>query len=152
MRGKRPAAGCGWCREGLIPTYAGKTAVWRRRTGGTGAHPHVCGENSSSSEVRGGMTGSSPRMRGKRNGFPASAPWWGLIPTYAGKTDTPKWIRSGSWAHPHVCGENSPMMRICISGSGSSPRMRGKPISIVTAIAPVGLIPTYAGKTKSLAI
>ena len=92
--------------SGLIPTYAGNTAVARHLTPLAGAHPHVCGEHDSSPSRRVSFQGSSPRMRGTRRlGFRC----WrcrGLIPTYAGNTRAGARKHGFSGAHPHVCGEH----------------------------------------------
>ena len=70
MRGKLLDQLVGPERKGNIPAYAGKTppsgtgrSKWRE-------HPRVCGENSLLCELRAGLAGTSPRMRGKLWG------WW----------------------------------------------------------------------------
>ena len=51
---------------GLIPACAGKTGNDFSRAGNNAAHPRVCGENHVLSASNAGMSGSSPRVRGKR--------------------------------------------------------------------------------------
>ena len=72
------------CR--LIPACAGKTASKNRLYAATGAHPRVCGENLGRAALTKGLTGSSPRVRGKlpqrRETFSPAR----LIPACAGKT------------------------------------------------------------------
>ena len=53
---------------GLIPARAGKTAGSWSGCGSGGAHPRACGENSSAIVIPLPVTGSSPRVRGKRTG------------------------------------------------------------------------------------
>ena len=53
-------------------------------------------------------------------------------------------------AHPRVCGENSEQSAIMIRSRGSSPRVRGKLSPAIRDLAPVGLIPACAGKTRRL--
>ena len=72
--------------KGLIPTYAGNTAVPVLIQNNTGAHPHVCGEHATIEIWTAITQGSSPRMRGTHWVAFALAPAPGLIPTYAGNT------------------------------------------------------------------
>ena len=72
--------------RGLIPTYAGNTAVPVLIQNNTGAHPHVCGEHATIEIWTAITQGSSPRMRGTHWVAFALAPAPGLIPTYAGNT------------------------------------------------------------------
>ena len=72
--------------SGLIPTYAGNTAVPVLIQNNTGAHPHVCGEHATIEIWTAITQGSSPRMRGTHWVAFALAPAPGLIPTYAGNT------------------------------------------------------------------
>ena len=52
----------------------------------SGAHPRVCGENGLGCAVKGGESGSSPRVRGKLSPSRRVASSSGLIPACAGKT------------------------------------------------------------------
>ena len=70
-----------------------------------------------------------------------------LIPAYAGKTIRSERQREMLKAHPRVCGENCAGSDSRSAGSGSSPRMRGKPSHPVNAPFASRLIPAYAGKT-----
>ena len=72
--------------RGLIPACAGKTRSRLAWSGGWRAHPRVCGENFVQSSHQRPLSGSSPRVRGKR-GNPATTLVTGrLIPACAGKT------------------------------------------------------------------
>ena len=147
MRGKLQIQSLTAPSSGLIPACAGKT--WTTKTPRTGgrAHPRVCGENVTAALNSSRVLGSSPRVRGK--------PWEeiltvleaGLIPACAGKTFPGQIVNSHAWAHPRVCGENSPVSPQTTQGPGSSPRVRGKPEWRGETAAPVGLIPACAGKT-----
>ena len=69
------------------------------------------------------------------------------IPAYAGKTrpkvnDCPLWEE-----HPRVCGENRNQFRGAIGPVGTSPRMRGKRIDLLSRGVEQRNIPAYAGKT-----
>ena len=52
------------------------------------------------------------------------------------------------WAHPRSRGENICTPALRISGRGSSPLTRGKPVGPDCAGAAAGLIPAHAGKTR----
>ena len=69
------------------------------------------------------------------------------IPAYAGKTQkpcSPPWCAS---EHPRVCGENKSLCADCPMLHGTSPRMRGKPYTVVDYCYSGRNIPAYAGKT-----
>ena len=135
------------------------------------AHPHVCGEHFNAPALITWHLGSSPRMRGTHYIARRRIFWEGLIPTYAGNTSSKFFCTSASWAHPHVCGEHTPLSvlpcwpdrahpHVCgehvplpsnlFYGAGSSPRMRGTQQEIATEWGGVRLIPTYAGNTSLL--
>ena len=92
--------------------------------------------------------GSSPRGRGKLTRDDDSAVIVGLIPAWAGKTETAPLRAIRCTAHPRVGGEN-----VFASGSaknvpGSSPRGRGKREPGEAMAGGEGLIPAWAGKTS----
>ena len=92
-------------------------------------------------------SGSSPRGRGKRERDPARRRAMGLIPAWAGKTKGGTTLHQGSWAHPRVGGENSPVVVSDTTHTGSSPRGRGKLLLNRLSVKLSGLIPAWAGKT-----
>ena len=86
VRGKRVGGPYNFFVWGLIPACAGKTHGNGRGSGGSAAHPRVCGENAVSRGLCHIWVGSSPRVRGKprrRRVLYANAR---LIPACAGKT------------------------------------------------------------------
>jgi len=127
MRGTQQPCHTRPVRTGLIPTYAGNTCPTLEPPGCLRAHPHVCGEHTTLMEVSRAPKGSSPRMRGTRRMFHVPYEEAGLIPTYAGNTDSGISTRPRSGAHPHVCGEHHGHNRNLEKLEGSSPRMRGTP-------------------------
>ena len=132
---------------GLIPAWAGKTSSRPATTTGTWAHPRVGGENRAFDVLAVGRMGSSPRGRGKQLRRPAQVVHIGLIPAWAGKTQTYPNCRFHLWAHPRVGGENYYPTGNSLIREGSSPRGRGKR-SARGGVAPLrGLIPAWAGKT-----
>ena len=113
----------------------------------TGAHPRACGENGLIRSPHRQQMGSSPRVRGKPAGTAMLRWLCGLIPACAGKTTMAILSRATSWAHPRVCGENTPLMLNPAEIQGSSPRVRGKPLELKRRGVLLRLIPACAGKT-----
>ena len=72
----------------------------------------------------------------------------GLIPARAGKTTTRRRRSRGRTAHPRACGENIASALKNVPATGSSPRVRGKPVSRRSMTWERGLIPARAGKTS----
>ena len=147
VRGKHARHCDRWGRVRLIPARAGKTcsdSTWSRLPG---AHPRACGENCAPADTRSAGQGSSPRVRGKRvrRRRPWSAPR--LIPARAGKTARRSQQMSRRGAHPRACGENKHKFTRGISGSGSSPRVRGEHPRSRRYNGRPRLIPARAGKT-----
>ena len=147
VRGKPTCRGCPGRPPRLIPARAGKTAGFLLRPLLLRAHPRACGENPA--RCRGGSRteGSSPRVRGKRPGWPSQPGHFRLIPARAGKTWVTAWPTPSPRAHPRVCGENDARRSAFDSARGSSPRVRGKLAEHVEGGLLDGLIPACAGKT-----
>ena len=146
-RGKqgRPSGGQG--DGGLIPAWAGKTRTHRLTHSRLTAHPRVGGENGQQSSDEGAPSGSSPRRRGKRI-LPADVHLiGGLIPAWAGKTNTRLEPNRRSQAHPRVGGENRKSSERRPNRWGSSPRGRGKLAGVGLDSLDERLIPAWAGKT-----
>ena len=73
----------------------------------------------------------------------------GIIPAYAGSTwHVGRW-RTRKEDHPRVCGEHPRPVPVVIVVRGSSPRMRGAPSSQAPNSSIKGIIPAYAGSTRS---
>ena len=88
VRGKRDARRPDGRAAGLIPARAGKTTRCQRRARTGWAHPRACGENIDCAYYPHGETGSSPRVRGKRDEVTEVPGVPGLIPARAGKTNS----------------------------------------------------------------
>ena len=148
-RGKRDGDARPWRAVRLIPAWAGKTAWSVPSSLCLWAHPRVGGENADSMAELLGLSGSSPRGRGKRRGGHQRFRSCRLIPAWAGKTSTPAVLRPAASAHPRVGGENQGDRIFDQSDNGSSPRGRGKHFD-GDGRHPVGrLIPAWAGKTPT---
>ena len=87
-------------------------------------------------------------MRGKHYRVRARASRRGLIPAHAGKTFRALPGQLEGRAHPRACGENAPSQKRYPAGAGSSPRMRGKLITLLLPCRRGRLIPAHAGKTS----
>ena len=111
------------------------------------AHPRVCGENALDQEPALITLGSSPRVRGKLSGRLGGAGFRRLIPACAGKTTIVQPRLGSIRAHPRVCGENLIGVERELTESGSSPRVRGKPLHMDNGDKELRLIPACAGKT-----
>ena len=149
VRGKLAAAWVAPARTGLIPARAGKTVRVGSTSTTSGAHPRACGENPRSRADVEQVTGSSPRVRGKRRRTRWGVCGRGLIPARAGKTPGQgNWLVHGR-AHPRACGENNPGAATTPPLPGSSPRVRGKRIAEWVEQKLSRLIPARAGKTPS---
>ena len=133
---------------GIIPACAGNTMKSIFSVGNRRDHPRVCGEHFKHYRVPWEPEGSSPRVRGTRDGGRHDGACPGIIPACAGNTaatavdDDPGWGSSprvrgtpivGSVAvvtavdHPRVCGEHDTPGARGRARTGSSPRVRGTP-------------------------
>ena len=91
-------------------------------------------------------------MRGKPPVAQSLGPGTRLIPAHAGKTQPHPTASRPCAAHPRACGENRCERRSNRVPCGSSPRMRGKPISLFGIPTAIRLIPAHAGKTRVRAL
>ena len=135
-------------QAGIIPAYAGNTTAPNVPISFARDHPRVCGEHLSATKGWGVRGGSSPRMRGtplltEIDFFPQ-----GIIPAYAGNTFSQffQWFPHGD--HPRVCGEHPGDGRLVVAHTGSSPRMRGTRLALLSDPMRIGIIPAYAGNTN----
>ena len=133
----------------IIPAYAGNTTKPPQYNLYCWDHPRVCGEHMTGSGVCVPSRGSSPRMRGTRADAALGVNQLGIIPAYAGNTDTIGLTPQGLRDHPRVCGEHPRLEPSLSAAEGSSPRMRGTPRSRSMARRRSGIIPAYAGNTCS---
>ena len=130
MRGTHDSCSVMSVLLGIIPAYAGNTKYGAHFTTGHG--------------------GSSPRMRGTHCASETTIPTHGIIPAYAGNTGI-EWNDTTSGGdHPRVCGEHSQFTRPIPYELGSSPRMRGTPCDCGDALMLPGIIPAYAGNTRTV--
>ena len=132
---------------GIIPAYAGNTALRFAVPSLFWDHPRVCGEHLIRNDCRISGRGSSPRMRGTRWVNGRSSAVAGIIPAYAGNTTAGMDTCLGYWDHPRVCGEHMLGFHKIAVHQGSSPRMRGTLPRSAHGQISKGIIPAYAGNT-----
>ena len=109
----------------IIPAYAGNTRFAQQICCVYRDHPRVCGEHIAFVPAITVVVGSSPRMRGTPRRMGRAIRPEGIIPAYAGNTQSETTSRWRSRDHPRVCGEHDPPVNGSDSFVGSSPRMRG---------------------------
>ena len=106
MRGTPLAIVATPVRRGIIPAYAGNTSSIVAVVGSVGDHPRVCGEHDRIVGIIAVILGSSPRMRGTLYAHDRPDPHAGIIPAYAGNTESVWLALVANWDHPRVCGEH----------------------------------------------
>ena len=147
MRGTRQPVASTAQQTGIIPAYAGNTAIDKAAADFWRDHPRVCGEHIIRDAQFVLFPGSSPRMRGTQ--FAAFEPLAdeGIIPAYAGNTCIRLSASNSRQDHPRVCGEHATCAPADVVRSGSSPRMRGTRAVRLSCCSCDGIIPAYAGNT-----
>ena len=126
MRGKRTGCSVASWPVRIIPAHAGQTCTPRTSCDFPQDHPRACGANACMTGVIDNVDGSSPRMRGKREGRQPGELHERIIPAHAGQTCSYGRANSRPTDHPRACGANRKHRIEIITRYGSSPRMRGK--------------------------
>ena len=147
MRGKRRRGASGGEHDRIIPAHAGQTTVTLRVIMRPPDHPRACGANSGLNTSSTVITGSSPRMRGKRFGCSCLTVWRRIIPAHAGQTKIVLLNFINRADHPRACGANAHKGIKLTGGNGSSPRMRGKRGHCTCRARGRRIIPAHAGQT-----
>ena len=147
MRGARSTATRSSCPTGIIPADAGSTHMLPMVRHSRQDHPRRCGEHSMVSVTPGWVSGSSPQMRGARDGNGNRSASWRIIPADAGSTRS-RCIRTACVPdHPRRCGEHSRSNCAMTANMGSSPQMRGARGIDVAGPLRDRIIPADAGST-----
>ena len=147
MRGK-PASGPQAASSGrIIPAHAGQTSPAASASGALTDHPRACGANCLHAVVADIPAGSSPRMRGKRDGVIALTASYRIIPAHAGQTRQNTAKCTARADHPRACGANGRLGYKVTRITGSSPRMRGKQHHRHLEGSRDRIIPAHAGQT-----
>ena len=150
MRGKRHSGWAYHCARRIIPAHAGQTLRRHPPRRLTPDHPRACGANAGTCFTSCASVGSSPRMRGKRcDPSPRRRPRR-IIPAHAGQTSQLEHSVYSPADHPRACGANVSSDGMLSRCTGSSPRMRGKPIISRVDGRSRRIIPAHAGQTWQL--
>ena len=147
MRGTHDVIAFHALRPGIIPAYARNTCRNDTRGCCTWDHPRVCGEHVVVELVPCVSLGSSPRMWGTHHTRPVRGRGTGIIPAYAGNTESSPRRQCPTRDHPRVCGEHHTCTFTGRLGAEPSPRMRGTPNVRLVGRLGLGIIPAYAGNT-----
>ena len=91
-------------------------------------------------------------MRGALPHTARAYPRIGIIPADAGSTRSSRCAGSRRGDHPRGCGEHPEITVPFSSSTGSSPRMRGAPVSNPDRLMTTRIIPADAGSTRCLSI
>ena len=129
MRGKQQFGIRGAQAIRIIPAHAGQTPSAQAAYHAAPDHPRACGANDLSIPYPEPLSGSSPRMRGKHLAQYGRGLGGRIIPAHAGQTLAWLLLISSLADHPRACGANWAGSQMILLRCGSSPRMRGKPIT-----------------------
>ena len=87
-------------------------------------------------------------MRGKQGNVHRMPAHWRIIPAHAGQTCSLLRVSAVLFSdHPRACGANSLRATSAFITSGSSPRMRGKRVTVTGGDTDSRIIPAHAGQT-----
>ena len=95
----------------IIPARAGQTARRCSTAGPAPDHPRACGANARPTGHHDGLSGSSPRVRGKRCPAIRVVTRMRIIPARAGQTARSRCRCRTARDHPRACGANSGDLR-----------------------------------------
>ena len=149
MRGKPGVVNTWSPIDRIIPAHAGQTISPHPQSDVPADHPRACGANFVKAVPALASAGSSPRMRGKPVVFPRGRGNRRIIPAHAGQTLDADFVVAGATDHPRACGANDLVDLPPPSGVGSSPRMRGKRLTVGRCGVMFRIIPAHAGQTPS---
>ena len=134
---------------GIIPAYAGSTAmsVWAVFTASD--HPRIRGEHPQAILLGALAVGSSPHTRGARSRNSQQDSEGRIIPAYAGSTAARRRFCGSSADHPRIRGEHDGRGQFDGQATGSSPHTRGARVQHQPVKAQPRIIPAYAGSTNT---
>ena len=136
-------------QQRIIPAHAGQTMACTPFMPKRSDHPRACGANRPGNRTTATRCGSSPRMRGKPDFLRVPLDTLRIIPAHAGQTNHPRGDAKATADHPRACGANCCVFSSRLLCSGSSPRMRGKPVGKRHLTTLRRIIPAHAGQTQS---
>ena len=133
----------------FIPARAGNTHDGAAHAVLPPVHPRACGEHWARPRSIQAIPGSSPRVRGTRDGGVARPRRRRFIPARAGNTPAAPAAPAAQPVHPRACGEHRSRPRAARGRFGSSPRVRGTPRRDEQRPQLVRFIPARAGNTHA---
>ena len=136
--------------HGIIPAYAGSTRLVLMMMPTCWDHPRIRGEHEFTPLTSSNGKGSSPHTRGARLAVCQNRLQPGTIPAYAGSTNRLESEWSALWDHPRIRGEHLTFAESTYRARGSSPHTRGARKVHRAHQEGRGIIPAYAGSTKSV--
>ena len=128
MQGTQTQLNDGTFVVGIIPADARSTDLGARYSRRIQDHPRGCGEHCLTRPI-----------------WPDNVR---IIPTDAGNTRGPLPPRSWTPDHPRGCGEHITFRTVTRPVRGSSPRMRGTPLTVMVCSPSPRIIPADAGNTQ----
>ena len=134
-------------RRGIIPAYAGNTACITLPSISARDHPRLRGEHPGGAARTILTLGSSPLTRGTLVIMHDLRADSGIIPAYAGNTNSSSTGRIHCRDHPRLRGEHYLRRYNTELDEGSSPLTRGTLHCASYAWTWGGIIPAYAGNT-----
>ncbi len=131
----------------FIPALAGNTFFQRSAELQRAVHPRACGEHFFDYLLILYDYGSSPRLRGTHALYCSHCVHNRFIPALAGNTHSSRYSLSLKPVHPRACGEHICLGIFSNRFIGSSPRLRGTLLYILSRNKHTRFIPALAGNT-----
>ena len=133
--------------DGIIPAYAGSTALTSDCSWAGRDHPRIRGEHATVLLTLASSSGSSPHTRGALAMQVGVDLLERIIPAYAGSTDLLGDAFAPIGDHPRIRGEHVYLDVLAAAVTGSSPHTRGAQHSSGYTCCRTRIIPAYAGST-----
>ena len=150
LRGTDPHCAPYQFHQRFIPAPAGNSPNRVRLTTSQTVHPRACGEQRSPSAWKFASTGSSPRLRGTVASAGNITYRTRFIPAPAGNSSAIRSILIGLTVHPRACGEQISSRENFVVCIGSSPRLRGTDIKVISEAVSNRFIPAPAGNRSPI--
>jgi len=132
----------------FIPTCVGNRPLTSVQEMMKAVHPHVRGEQRSSSSASRTPSGSSPRAWGTVMAELMAGWYLRFIPTCVGNRRTHREPDCDDTVHPHVRGEQMSILNANANRAGSSPRAWGTVQRVAGLIVDDRFIPTCVGNSE----
>ena len=146
VRGKPVGRRNGRWRARYIPARAGEALRGSWRAAARWVHPRACGGSRRHCHLPGRSSGTSPRVRGKPSTWRRAFSQGRYISARAGEAGATRPSRTASGVHPRACGGSRIASGYRELEGGTSPRVRGKPQSLVRGELRRRYIPARAGE------